>query len=96
MKASYVYIIKCSDNTYYIGVSSNLSQRFFQHESGFYPSCYTFNRRPLHLVFHCEFKDITLAISKEKQIKKWSKTKKEALINGNFDALPNLAKKKFK
>jgi putative endonuclease len=36
-----------------------------------------------------------LAIDKEKQIKKWSRTKKEALINGDFEALVNLAKKKF-
>ena len=43
-----------------------------------------------------EFTDINLAIDTEKQIKKWSRAKKEALINGDYDALPNLAKKKFK
>jgi putative endonuclease len=48
------------------------------------------------LVFYCEFTDINLAIEKEKQIKKWSKAKKEALINNDYDLLPNLAKKKFK
>jgi putative endonuclease len=47
------------------------------------------------LVFYCEFTDIRLAIEKEKQIKKWSKAKKEALINGDYDALVNLAKKDF-
>jgi putative endonuclease len=47
------------------------------------------------MVFYCEFTDINLAFEKEKQIKKWSKAKKEALINGNYDDLPNLAKKKF-
>ena len=51
MKQSYVYILKCSDNTYYTGVTSNLSQRIFQHETGFYPDCYTVNRRPIELVF---------------------------------------------
>ena len=40
--------------------------------------------------------NIGFAIDKEKQIKKWSRAKKEALINGDYDALPNLAKKKFK
>jgi putative endonuclease len=49
----------------------------------------------LELVFYCEFTDINFAIDKEKQIKKWSRLKKEALINGDFDALPNLSKKKF-
>jgi putative endonuclease len=76
-------------------VTSNLTQRLFQHNIGFYPDCYTAKRRPLSLVFYAEFTDINFAIEKEKQIKKWSKAKKEALINGDFDALPNLAKKKF-
>ena len=96
MKQSYVYILKCFDKTYYTGVTSNLEQRVFQHESGFYPDCYTFNRRLVELVFYCEFTDINIVIKKEKQIKKWSKSKKEALINDDYDLLPNLAKKNFK
>jgi len=95
MKQSYVYILKCSDSTYYTGVTSNLTQRMFQHNSGFYPDCYTFSRRPVALVFYAEFTDINFAIEKEKQIKKWSKAKKEALIRGEYDTLPNLARKKF-
>ncbi|RKS03044.1 GIY-YIG nuclease family protein [Flavobacterium sp. 102] len=95
MKQSYVYILKCSDGTYYTGVTSNLTQRIFQHDIGYYPDCYTFKRRPLELVFYCEFIDINIAFEKEKQIKKWSRVKKEALIKGDYDALPNLAKKKF-
>jgi putative endonuclease len=95
MKLSYVYILKCSDSTYYTGVTSNLTQRIFRHDTGFFPDCYTINRRPLELVFYSEFTDITIAIEKEKQIKKWSRAKKEALINGEFEALVNLAKKKF-
>jgi len=46
-------------------------------------------------MFYAEFTDINIAISTEKQIKKWSKAKKEALINNEYDKLPNLAKKKF-
>jgi putative endonuclease len=95
MKQSYVYILKCSDNSYYTGVTSNLESRMFKHNSGFYPDCYTFRRRPLKLVFYCEFTDINLAIEKEKQIKKWSRAKKEAVINGCFDDLVNLSKKWF-
>jgi putative endonuclease len=94
MQQSYIYILKCSDNSYYTGVTSNLTQRLFQHEKGIYPDCYTFKRRPIELVFYAEFTDINFAIDKEKQIKKWSRAKKEALINGNYDDLPNLAKKK--
>ncbi|MBG6109844.1 putative endonuclease [Flavobacterium sp. CG_23.5] len=95
MKQSFVYILKCSDTSYYTGVTSNLTSRIFKHDSGFYPDSYTCSRRPLQLVFYCEFTDINLAIETEKQIKKWSRAKKEALINGDFDALVNLAKKKF-
>jgi putative endonuclease len=95
MKLSYVYILKCSDKTYYTGVTSNLTQRLFRHDIGYFPDCYTSKRRPLKLVFYCEFSDINIAFEKEKQIKKWSRVKKEALINGDYDALPNLAKKRF-
>jgi putative endonuclease len=95
MKQSYVYILKCSDGTYYTGVTSNLEKRVFQHNAAFYPGCYTASRRPLILEFYAEFTDINLAIEKEKQIKKWSRLKKEALMNGEYDRLPNLAKKNF-
>ena len=95
MKQSFVYILKCSDTSYYTGVTSNLTSRMFKHNTGFYPDSYTFSKRPLSLVFYCEFTDINLAIETEKQIKKWSRAKKEALINGDFDLLVNLAKKKF-
>lgn len=96
MKLSYVYILCCSDDTYYTGVTSNLEKRFFEHQTGKHKESYTFSRRPLALVFYCEFTDISIAIEKEKQIKKWSQAKKRALINGDYDAFPNLAKKKFK
>ncbi|TXE08986.1 GIY-YIG nuclease family protein [Gelidibacter salicanalis] len=96
MKFYYVYILKCSDETYYTGFTSNLEQRFMEHQSGKYKESYTYNRRPLLLEFYQEFVDPNQAIMIEKQIKKWSKAKKEALINNEFEKLPNLAKKKFK
>ena len=95
MKISYVYILKCSDNSYYTGVTSNLTNRLESHKTGKHKGSYTYTRRPLTLEFYAEFTDITLAITTEKQIKKWSRAKKEALINGEYDKLPNLAKKKF-
>jgi len=95
MKLSYVYILKCSDKTYYTGVTSNLNKRLTEHKYGKHPESYTYSRRPLSLEFYAEFTDINLAIQSEKQIKKWSRAKKEALINNEFEKLPNLAKKKF-
>ena len=85
----------CSDDSYYTGLTSNLYKRLIEHRSGKHKDSYTFNRRPINLVFYAEFTDINLAIQTEKQIKKWSRVKKEALINGEFQKLPNLAKKSF-
>ncbi|RMA58886.1 GIY-YIG nuclease family protein [Ulvibacter antarcticus] len=96
MKTYYVYILKCSDNRYYTGFTSNLSKRFEEHQTGKYKGSYTCNRRPLILSFYTEFTNPSIAIETEKQIKNWSKAKKEALINGAYDELVNLAKKNFK
>ena len=91
----HVYILKCSDNSYYTGVTGNLAKRFSQHESGYNKESYTHSRRPVELVFSAGFTDIDFAIKAEKQIKKWSRKKKEALINEEFELLPGLSKKKF-
>ncbi|MBT8266490.1 MAG: GIY-YIG nuclease family protein [Bacteroidia bacterium] len=95
MKSSFVYILNCADKTFYTGITSNLNQRIKDHISGKDPKSYTSKRRPVKLVFYCEFTDIQLAIAKEKQIKKWSRSKKIALINNQFDDLKNLARKEF-
>lgn len=95
MKIYYVYILKCSDKTYYTGITSNLFKRITEHEKGKHIDSYTFNRRPVNLVFYAEFTNPNIAIETEKQIKKWSRIKKEALINNEYDKLPNLSKKKF-
>ncbi len=91
----FVYILKCSDNTYYTGVTNNVERRLLEHQLGDNKTAYTFKRRPVHLVFRAEFSNIEVAIEKEKQIKTWSKSKKEALINGDFELLPEMSKKKF-
>ena len=95
MKQSYVYLLKCADKTYYTGITSNLNKRFLEHKTGKHKNSYTYSRRPLTLEFYAEFTDINLAFETEKQIKKWSRVKKEALINSEFEKPPNLAKKKF-
>ena len=96
MKLSYVYILKCADHTYYTGVTSNLHKRLNEHQTAKHPGSYTAKRLPVELVFYTEYTDINMAIVQEKQIKSWSKAKKEAAIEGRFEDLPNLAKKKFK
>lgn len=96
MKLYYLYILYCSDETYYTGVTSNLDKRIAQHQSGSYKDSYTSKRLPIKLVFYAEFTQVGIAIEREKQIKRWSRAKKEALINDDYEALPNLAKKKYK
>ena len=96
MKTYCVYILSCSDGSYYTGVTSNLAQRLEDHQCKKHLHSYTSSRLPVELVYYCTFTEITIAIATEKQIKKWSRAKKEALINEEYVLLPNLAKKKFK
>ena len=91
MKSYYVYILKCNDNTYYTGITNHIVRRLMEHNSGFIETCYTYSRRPIHLVFYQIFSDVNQAIMFEKKIKKWSKAKKEALINNNLHLLNSLS-----
>ena len=92
----YVYILSCADKTYYTGITNNINRRLEEHQSGKNGKCYTARRLPVKLVFYAVFTHVDKAIQMEKQIKKWSRAKKEALIQNAFEALPNLAKKRFK
>ncbi|SFN12637.1 putative endonuclease [Chryseobacterium oleae] len=91
MKQYFVYILKCSDSSYYTGVTSDIEARLAQHQSGKFPESYTHKRRPVQLVFFCEFNDIIQAILFEKQVKGWSRKKKEAIINDNWEKLKELS-----
>ena len=92
MKFYFVYILKCSDASYYVGITSNLDRRVTEHNAGKYTDAYTFSRRPIELVFNQEFLDANDAIILEKKLKGWSRVKKEALINNRFEDLPLLSK----
>lgn len=89
-----VYILKCSDNSYYTGVTSDLEKRLKQHEDGIFWNCYTFDKRPIQLMFSREFNDNMEAIAFEKRVKGWSRAKKEALINGDIARLKELSRNK--
>ncbi len=90
----HVYICRCNDDSYYIGVSNDAERRIVEHNEGIDPSCYTFTRRPVELVFIEECIDPLEAIAREKQLKGWSRKKKEALINGNDERLMQLSRNK--
>ena len=91
--AGYLYILKCSDGSYYTGSTTNLDLRLAQHEVG-EASVYTACRRPVIAVYACEFPSYFEAFSRERQVKKWSRKKKEALIRGDFEALVRLSRSK--
>ena len=91
MYSYYVYVLKCSDNSYYTGITNNIEKRFDQHQSGIKKDSYTYKRRPLSLEFYQEFNDVLQAIYFEKKIKGWTRAKKKALIDGNFDMLSILS-----
>ena len=90
-----VYILECSDGSYYAGSTADLSKRLWEHEIGALSSAYTYSRRPVKLVWASEevarYSD---ALRFERQIKGWSRAKKEALIRGSYEAVHEVVKRK--
>ena len=92
----YVYILECHDGFYYTGVTNNLERRMWEHQTGYNKECYTYKRRPVELKYAEHFSDINTAIAWEKQLKGWSKKKKQALFNENWKEIQRLAKSSTK
>ena len=88
-----VYILRCSDHSYYVGVTNDIDRRLYEHNAGKNPKAYTFSRRPVEVVFQEHFQGINQAIAFEKQIKGWRREKKEALIKREWEKLPELSKR---
>ncbi|NNJ54834.1 MAG: GIY-YIG nuclease family protein [Bacteroidia bacterium] len=91
MKYFFVYIVECSDNSYYTGLTSDIEQRIGYHNSSESKGLYTSNRQPVKLLWSVQLTDFTEAEHFEKQIKGWSRKKKEALMSENWDRLKILA-----
>jgi putative endonuclease len=90
---AFVYIVLCADGSYYTGSTRDATgTRIIQHNTGELGG-YTSTRRPVTLVFSEYFDRIIDAIAAERQIKGWSRAKKEALIRGDFDALKSLSRR---
>jgi putative endonuclease len=88
---AFVYILRCADGSYYVGSTrGSLDDRIAQHNAGTLDG-YTARRRPVILVFQQDFDRITDAIAAERQLKGWSRAKKEALMRGDYEALRGLA-----
>ena len=91
MKTYFVYILECTNKYLYIEITNNIERRVQEHSEGFNKNCYTYKRRPVELIFKQEFNDVNQAIYFEKRIKKWSRKKKLALANDDFDLLQILS-----
>jgi putative endonuclease len=94
MNKGYTYILRCFDDTYYVGSTKNITRRVAQHQNGIGAE-YTKRRLPVVLMYYEEYDRIDTAFYREKQIQGWSRKKREALINGKNYLLPGLAKKIF-
>jgi len=86
----YMYILECSNGNYYTGSTKDLDKRLLEHQSG-RGANYTKKYLPVKLVYYEEYKRIDEAFYREKQVQGWCRQKKEALINGEYKKLHDLA-----
>jgi putative endonuclease len=92
--AAWLYILRCADASYYAGTTrADLELRIAEHQAGTFPG-YTATRRPVELVYSEFFDRIVDAIAAERQVKGWSRAKKEALMTGNFQRITQLSKRR--
>ena len=84
-------MLRCADGSYYIGQTNNLEYRLGLHESGL-GGGYTHRRLPVTLAWHADFPTCIEAVACERQIKRWSRLKKEALAAGDWATLSLLAR----
>jgi len=89
--AFFVYVVECSDGSYYTGHTENLEARLAAHNDGRFKG-YTFKRRPVKLVFSDTFMTRDEAFRAERQIKGWRRLKKQALMREDWEALKVLAR----
>ncbi len=89
---AFVYMLRCQDGRFYVGSTrGSLERRVSEHNAGSFGG-FTKSRRPVELVYSQEFDRVTDAIAAERQLKGWSRAKKEALIRGDYERLKVLAR----
>ena len=86
-----MYILLCANGSYYTGSTIDLERRLAEHQNG-EGANHTKKHLPVTLVYYEEYPRIDTAFYREKQVQGWSRKKKEALIEGNSELLPELAK----
>jgi predicted GIY-YIG superfamily endonuclease len=84
-----VYILRCADGSLYIGHTHDLEKRVTRHNDGC-ASAHTASRRPVHVVYSEKYLDLTESVRRERQLKRWTRAKKEALIEGDVATVKRL------
>jgi putative endonuclease len=94
MDGAYLYILRCADGSFYVGTTrKHLEERVAEHNTGVLGG-YTATRRPVTLVFAEQFERIADAIAAERQVKGWSRSKKEALAGGDWATIQRLSERR--
>jgi putative endonuclease len=93
LMGAFVYILKCSDDSFYIGCANDLERRIAEHQTGAFPG-YTHARRQVALVWSEYFDRTSDAIAAERKLKGWSRAKKEALIRGDWADIRQLSRRR--
>ncbi|MFW0785379.1 GIY-YIG nuclease family protein [Gordonia sp. CPCC 206044] len=91
----YLYILECADGSLYVGSTRDIDRRVDQHNSG-RGAQYTSRRLPVRLVYCLPCESVAEAYALEKRVHSWSRAKRLALIDGTFEDLPELARKRFR
>ena len=89
----FTYILRCADGSYYVGSTWDVEARVFQHNSPDLGAAYTRHRQPVTLAWSAWFDSIEEAFLFEKKVQGWSRAKREALIRGEYAALPDLSRR---
>ena len=89
---AWMYILECSDGSYYVGSTRDLEVRLWQHQAGL-GAQYTKRRLPVKLVFSSYYENVAGAYGVGKHVQGWSRAKRQALIRADFAALPGLSKR---
>ena len=87
----WMYILRCADGSFYVGHTDDLERRLDEHHAGRF-ACYTQQRRPVVLVHVQEFPTREEALAAERQVKGWSRAKKQALIDGDWGEVSRLSR----
>lgn len=88
----YIYTLRCSDDSFYVGSTYNLRDRVHAHNVG-RGSAYTSKRLPVRLLYTEAFNTQTEAVRRERQLKRWSAGKKQSLISRDVESLKRLSKR---